>query len=146
MTRFSLAFGAGSAVVALAAVQVIQMTQLGSLGWLFVAAPLATAVIGSLYWRRLESGRGTEPMLVALKATVLSHFAAFWFYVVLRWLCFISTGRCKGSAGGPPIDPLMGLLSAALGGVLSLLLTGWATVPLCMGLAWFISRLQTKRK
>ena len=60
----------------------------------------------------------------------VSHYLCWYLIILVHNICYAGWRGCTDSLGSPPIDPLQGLAGAAVLSAASLLLLGWATIPL----------------
>lgn len=132
-TRGSLTFGL---LCALAGSLVAIVLLVGSRGqwWLLVTAPAAAFICGTAFWRLLPE---RSPGPTRLRGTlaggltgVVSHFVAWYLGYLGANLCFLFTGGCTNSLGEPPADPFAAFPGAAGFTFFSLLVAGWATLPI----------------
>ncbi len=104
-----------------------------------VAGSGSAFVAGAFFWRLLLEKRGRLTYPRALMAGCLTvgvtHFATLYSAIVGYYLCYIFTGGCKDSLGGPPMNPVTGFPDVLLLAALSLIGVGWISLPLGAGLS-----------
>jgi hypothetical protein len=134
-TRRSLTFGLLCALAAsLVAVFILLLVE-GEGHWMLLfAAPAAAFVCGAALWRILPertSGRSAAwGACAGALAGVVSHYLAWYLQYVGMNLCFWLTGGCTSSLGEPPANLLAAFAGAAAFTFFSLLVVGWATLPI----------------
>lgn len=136
---------AGLAGLAVSAVLAGMATGQGY-GVFMLAAPAAGVVAGSALWWWLVARSGRFGLwrgaLAGLLIVVAGHGLTWLFVMLGSWTCWALTGDCLSSLGEPPIDPLNALWAAPAMGLLSLLVTGWVTLPAGILLGYVLARLQ----
>lgn len=111
-----------------------------------MAGPAAGLLAGASIWHWLVTRRGRYGLLRGAMTGVLIVIAGHcltWYLAMLgSWLCHAFTGGCVDSLGQGPIDPLNALWAAIAIGLLSLIVTGWATLPVGILTGCLLARAQ----
>jgi hypothetical protein len=109
-----------------------------------VASCLIAALLGPALWwwaiikpDRLSTRRGIG---VGALGGILVHPLVLYTLFVEAYLTRQSTALPVGN----PTNPLLDLVSALLGGIMSVLFAGWITVPIGAMAGWIIALLQSR--
>lgn len=143
-----LAFGLGGL---LGGAFVITNGRVSTLGQSWVEFPAYVAagafLAALLLWRpfvakpgKATAGRGA---VVGLAVGVLVHPCTWYVLICVNWV-LVSLGYRAHSAGGQPIDPLLGLAAVWLYSLPSLLVAGWLSLPLGLLVGASVGRWQQR--
>lgn len=111
-----------------------------------MAGPVAGLLAGTAIWHWLVTRRGRYGLLRGALAGILIVIAGHcltWYLAMLgSGICHALTGGCVDSLGQGPVDPLNALWAAIAMGLLSLIVTGWATLPVGILTGCLLARAQ----
>ncbi len=111
-----------------------------------MAGPVAGFLAGASIWHWLVTRRGRYGLLrgalTGILIVIAGHYLTWYLVMLGSGLCHALTGDCVDSLGQSPIDPLNALWAALAMGLLSLIVTGWATLPVGILTGCLLARAQ----
>ncbi len=105
------------------------------------ACPPFLTGFGLWYWRieRRQSTRLLAGILTGALAGALAHYVCWYLLILSANLDDLWFGTTS-SLGEPPMNPVQGLIGAAVFSAFSLFLFGWVTIPVGALLGWLMIR------
>ena len=111
-----------------------------------LAGPAAGLLAGTAIWHWLVTRRGRFGLwrgaLAGISIVIAGHCLTWYLVMLGSGICYALTGGCVDSLGQGPIDPLNALWAAVAMGLLSLIVTGWATLPVGIVIGCLLARAQ----
>ncbi len=71
---------------------------------------------------------------------MFAHYLCWYSSLLVSNIQYWFFGIQIGSLGGPPINPIFGLIAVLLYTFISYIFLGWLTIPLGAGIGWIYSR------
>ena len=124
----------------------IAFTASGNGYWIFIiGAPVSAFVCGFYFWRLIAKTQtditSGKIIISGLLTGSVSHYLCWVLLNVGMNICYWITGNCTGSLGSPPANILQGLMYGFVYTGMSLVLFGWITIPMSVGIGFLMKKI-----
>lgn len=129
----SICFGFCTCTIGLIVGVFIRVSAIGDYSEFPYHATSASFLAPTLSWLLIvEKGKNYSKkrgITAGVIGIIIAHYLCWYSLLVVSNIQYHMFGMKIGSLGGPPIDPLSGLIAVLLYTVISYLVVGWITIP-----------------
>ncbi|MBI4930808.1 MAG: hypothetical protein HY841_08610 [Bacteroidetes bacterium] len=114
-----------------------------------IAAAMAAFVTGGLFWKIINGNskdlKTPRVILTGILTGSISHYVCWILVSAGMNICYLTTGKCTDSFGGPPASVASMLIGSFAFTFFSLLFFGWLTIPVSTAIGLFLKFRQKNK-